>query len=98
MTEDAPLETYLVRYLEQHAKYLPSAAPARYGLVRWSELFAGVLVSEITPQRRREFVDSLRSKGLSDGYIRRILAVGQSALKVLGRGPANVVPIRSARP
>ena len=30
--EDAPLETYLVRYLEQHAKYLPSAEPTRSGL------------------------------------------------------------------
>lgn len=55
--EDAPLETYLVRYLERHAKYLPSAEPARYGLVRWSEFFAGALVSEITPERQREFVE-----------------------------------------
>ena len=55
--EDAPLETYLVRYLERHAKYLPSAEPTPYGLVKWSEFFAGALVSEITPQRQREFVD-----------------------------------------
>jgi integrase len=59
---------------------LPNAEAARFGLVRWSEFFAGAFVSEITPQRQREFVDSLRSRGLSEGYIRRILAVGQAAL------------------
>ena len=91
--EDAPLETYLVRYLERHAKYLPSAEPARYGLVRWSEFFAGALVSEITPERQREFVDSLRGGGLSDGYIRRILAVGQAALNRAHReGEITSVP------
>jgi integrase len=91
--QDAPLETYLVRYLEQHAKYLPSAEPTRYGLVKWSEFFAGALVSEITPQRQREFVASLRSKGLSDGYIRRILSVGQAALNRAHReGEITAVP------
>ena len=87
------METYLVRYLERHAKYLPSAEPARYGLARWSEFFAGALVSEITSQRQREFVDSLRSKGLSDGYIRRILAVGQAALnRAYREGEITSVP------
>ena len=91
--EVAPLETYLVRYLERHAKYLPSAEPARYGLARWSEFFAGALVSEITSQRQREFVDSLRSEGLSDGYIRRILAVGQAALnRAYREGEITSVP------
>jgi len=91
--QDAPLETYLVRYLEQHAKYLPSAEPTRHGLVKWSEFFAGALVSEITPQRQREFVASLRSKGLSDGYIRRILSVGQAALNRAHReGEITAVP------
>ncbi len=91
--QDAPLETYLVRYLEQHAKYLPSAEPTRYGLVKWSEFFAGALVSEITPQRQREFVASLRSKGLSGGYIRRILSVGQAALNRAHReGEITAVP------
>ena len=91
--QDAPLETYLVRYLEQHAKYLPSAEPTRFGLVKWSEFFAGALVSEITPQRQREFVASLRGKGLSDGYIRRILSVGQAALnRAYREGEITAVP------
>jgi integrase len=49
-------------------------------LKKWSDFFAGALVSEVTPERQRQFVASLRDKGLSDGYIRRILAVGQAAL------------------
>ena len=91
--QDAPLETYLVRYLEQHAKYLPSAEPTRFGLVKWSDFFAGALVSEVTPQRQREFVASLRGKGLSDGYIRRILSVGQAALnRAYREGEITAVP------
>jgi integrase len=73
-------ETCLVRYYEQHAKQLPSGEPARYAMLKWSEFFPGALVSEVTPERQREFVAALRAKGLSDGYIRRILAVGQAAL------------------
>ena len=73
-------ETCLVRYYEQQAKHLASGEAARYALLKWSEFFPGALVSEVTPERQREFVADLRNKGLSDGYIRRILAVGQTAL------------------
>jgi integrase len=73
-------ETCLVRYYEQHAKHLPSAEPTRYALLKWSEFFPGALVAEVTPERQREFVAALRAKDLSDGYIRRILAVAQAAL------------------
>ena len=78
--EAVHLETVLVRYYDQHAKHLASAEPARYALKKWSEFFEGALVSEVTPNRLRQFVASLRKQGLSDGYIRRTLAVGQSAL------------------
>lgn len=74
------LETCLVRYFEQHARHLASAEPTRHGLNKWSQFFAGALVSEITLARQREFVEWMRGKGLSDGYIRRTLAVGQAAL------------------
>jgi integrase len=74
-------ETCLVRYYEQHAKQLPSGEPTRYASIKWCEFFPGALVAEVTPERQREFVAALRVKGLSYGYIRRILAVGQAALK-----------------
>jgi hypothetical protein len=75
-----PLETILVRYYEKHAKTLRSEEQARYALRRWSEFFAGALVSEVTADRQRAFVAAMKAEGLSSGYIRRVLAVGQAAL------------------
>src|SRR5262249_19016711 len=73
-------ETCFVRYYEHHAKQLASGEQARYGLRLWSEYFPGALVSELTLDKQRLFVAWLRDKGLSDGYIRRVLAVGKAAL------------------
>jgi len=65
----------------------------RYASLNWSDFFPGALISEITPQRQRDFVASLRNKGLSDGYIRRILSVGQAALNRADReGEITTVP------
>jgi integrase len=78
---DASLEMVLVRYYQQHAALLPSAEMARIALAYWSDFFAGATVSEVTAQRQREFVVWLRESGpKSDGYIKRILTVGKSAL------------------
>ncbi len=91
--DDVPLETCLVRYYEHQAKQLRSADQARHGLRKWCVFFAGALVSEVTPERQREFVASLRAQGLSDGYIRRILANGQAALNRAHReGEIRTVP------
>ena len=87
------LETCLVRYYEQQARQLASAEPTRYGLKKWSDYFAGALVSEITTERQREFVTWLRGQGLSDGYIRRILANGQAAInRALREGEIMAAP------
>jgi integrase len=75
-----PLETVLVRYFKQHAIHLKSAEQARYALRRWSDFFAGALVSEVTADRQRAFVAAMRAEKLSDGYIRRVLACGQAAI------------------
>jgi integrase len=74
------LETCLIRYFEHQARHLASAEPTRHGLAKWSEFFPGALVSEVTPEKQRQFVAWLRGKKLSNDYIRRILAVGQAAL------------------
>ena len=75
-----PIERVLIRYYERHAVTLASADQARHGLRKWSDFFAGALVSEVTTDRQREFVAHLRAQRLSDGYIRRTLAVGQAAI------------------
>ena len=89
-------ETCFVRYYERHAKQLASGEQVRYGLRLWSEYFPGALVSELTPDKQRLFVAWLRDRGLSDGYIRRVLAVGKAALNRAQReGEITTVPMIS---
>jgi hypothetical protein len=78
--QDAALELILVRYYQRHAHALPSAETARIALRYWSDHFAGKLVSEATKAEQLAFVESMRNAGRSDGYIRRIMGVGKSAL------------------
>lgn len=78
-----PLPLVLARYYEQHAAALPSAAVVRQSLGYWTEFFGDVLVSEVTPLRQQQFIAWLRTSGKrpkSDGYIKRILTDGKSAL------------------
>ncbi|HEY9145624.1 MAG TPA: site-specific integrase [Thiobacillus sp.] len=78
--QEASLDMVLVRYYQQHAIDLPSAEMAKIALRYWSDFFGGCTVSEVTPARQREFIAWLREGGRSDGYIKRILNVGKSAL------------------
>jgi integrase len=57
-----------------------SADQARHALIRWNEFFGPALVSEMTAERQRAFIAAMRGEGLSDGYIRRTLAIGKAAL------------------
>lgn len=73
----------LVRYYQQHATNLPSKDVAKIALGYWSDFFGACAVSEVTPARQREFIEWLRKgngKPRSDGYIKRVLTVGKSAL------------------
>jgi integrase len=81
--QEAALELVLVRYYQRHAAALPSAEMAQVALGYWSDFFSGATVAEVTTHRQREFIDWLRTSGKaprSDGYIKRILNVGKSAL------------------
>lgn len=69
------LEAVPVRYYQQHARTRCSADQGRYALRRWSNFFPAAAVSEVTPVRLRAFVAAMRKEGLSDGSIRRTLAV-----------------------
>lgn len=92
-SSDAPLETYLVRYYEQHACNLASAETARIALGYWSDFYAGLTVAELRPAKQREFRDWLGKKGLSQGYIKRIIGVGSSALvRAYKEGELESVP------
>lgn len=91
--EDVPLETILVRYYEGHAKKIPSCVQAEIALRNWSDFFPGLLVSELTPDRLEDFIESMRERGLSDGYISRTLSTGKAALnRALKRQEVDRVP------
>ena len=91
--ETVALETCLIRYYHNQARHLRSRDQARYSLKKWSDFFAGALVSEVTAPRLRQFVDWMRERGMSDGYMRRTLAVGQAALNRAHReGEIAAVP------
>lgn len=93
---DATLELVLVRYYEQRGQHLPSAESIRMSLGYWSEFFPGATVREVTPARLREFAAWLRTSGKrprSDGYIKRILTDGKSALnRAYKEGEIDAVP------
>lgn len=93
---DTALEIVLVRYYQQHAAETPSAEMARIALAYWSDFFDGATVSEVTPARQREFVAWLKARRappLSDGYVKRVLTVGKSALnRAYKEGEIDTVP------
>ena len=78
--QETPLETVLIRYYQQHGMRLRAAETIRYCLIRWSDFFKGALVSEVTPTRQEAFVVHMKDEGLSDAYIRMILAYGKAAI------------------
>jgi integrase len=78
--QDAPLDLVLVRYWQQHAIDLPSAETAKISLGYWSDFFGACAVADVTAAKQREFVAALTARGLSTGYIKRILTVGKAAL------------------
>lgn len=91
--QEASLDMVLVRYYEQHGRDLASAEVTRVALRYWSDFFGEATVSEVTPARQREFIDWLREGGRSEGYIKRILTVGKSALnRAYREGEIAAVP------
>ena len=91
--DDVAFETCLLRYYQHQARHLRSSEQARYAILRLSDFFPGALVSEFTIEKQRQFAASLRAQGLSDGYIRRILAVAQAALnRALREGEIAAAP------
>ena len=78
-----PLEQVLVRYWHRAGKKLASRETVEVALAYWSEFYAGATVAEVTRDRQREFLRWLKARRvppLSDGYVRRIVGIGATAL------------------
>lgn len=77
---EMPLSTVLVRYYDNHAKHLRSAETSRNALRKWTEHYQGCMVSDLTPERQKRFIDALKKDGYANEYINRILTTGRAAL------------------
>jgi len=78
--EDVTIDQVCVSYWEDHAKNLPSARAAKEHLALWKEFWKGVTVSELTPNKQREFRLWLGEGRLAPSTIDKILSTGRAAL------------------
>lgn len=70
----------MLDYYNGHAKTIPSAEQARIACALWQDHFAGEPIAALTVPRQERFVDALRARGYSEGYVSRTLSVGRAAL------------------
>ncbi|MGH8037154.1 MAG: tyrosine-type recombinase/integrase [Stenotrophomonas sp.] len=91
---DVLLSTVLTRYMHQHGADLASSDSASRGVDLWNEFFGPrATVAEVTIPRQEEFMKWLAEREYSDGYVRRMLGVGKSALnRAWKRGEITQVP------
>ncbi len=79
--EEVPIMAVLDRYWLKHGANLPSKTTAKRAIALWREFWGETAtVPELTIGRQEAFVDWLRARGYSDGYLRRVVGVGQTAL------------------
>ena len=71
----------LDRYYLTRAEKAASKATAKRAIALWREYWGETAtVADLSLGRQEKFIDWLRAKGYSDGYMRRIVGVGQTAL------------------
>lgn len=91
--ETVALAAVLQRYYREHAINLPSATQSRIACTKLAEACGDLAVSEFGITEQRAFMDTMRSSGYSDGYIRRTLTVGKAALTwAWTNGLVRIVP------
>lgn len=91
---DVLVSTVLTRYMHQHGRGLASKDSARRGVDLWNEFFGpAATVADVTIQRQEELMKWLAEREYSDGYVRRMLGVGKSAMnRAWKRGEIIQVP------
>jgi hypothetical protein len=77
---DTPIVMVLERYLARHGRSIPSRDTAKRAASIWGEFWGDRMVTDLTVDAQEEFLEWLRAKGYSEGYVRRVLGVGQAAL------------------
>ena len=75
------LAEVLMRYYEQHAKFLRSEERTRYSLRFWIDFWGGAEVADVRSiAKQEEFHAWLRDRGQSPGTINRVLTSGRAAI------------------
>ena len=92
--QDVLLSTVLTRYMAQHGGTIASKATASRAVDLWREWWpATTTVAEVGIGQQEDFLGWLRGKEYSEGYARRVLGVGKSALnRAWKRGEIAQVP------
>lgn len=79
--EETPLLALLDRYYLQHGHKLASKDTVKRAVALWREYWGeDATLSDMPVARQEGFVSWLIGKGLSDGYTRRVIGVGRTAL------------------
>jgi integrase len=90
---DIPLMAVLDRYRLQRGDALASKVTIKRSHALWAEFWAQRPVSAASVTEQERFVAWLRGNGYSEGYVRRVLTDGKSALnRAYKRGEVRAVP------
>ena len=80
-SEEVPIMAILDRYWLKHGINLRSKTTIKRAIDLWREHWGeSRTVNQLTIARQEAFIEWLRARGYSDGYVRRVVGVGQTAL------------------
>jgi integrase len=92
-TKDVYVEGLMAQFYVQQAKDFPSKYAYKSALAYCSEHLAGVTLEAFGLRRQEQFVNTLRSEGLSDGTIGRIMgAISRSVTRAYQYGEITAKP------
>ena len=78
--EDVQIASALLWYYEDHGQHVPLAPSIRRSIRYWIDFFGDNLLSDLTPERQKRFVEWLKARGYAPGYMLIIMQVGRAAL------------------
>ena len=76
-----PILAVLDRYYLTKGVKADSKATAKRAIALWREHWGETAtLTDLTPSRQEKFVEWLRARGYADGYVRRVVGVGRTAM------------------
>lgn len=78
--EDAQIAAVIDRHYLRHAQRLASKTSYRRSGRLWAQFYGTQTLAQLTPTRQRAFKAWLEKRGLSAGYVRRVIGDGKAAI------------------